>query len=383
MQTEAADLDNQGKAKIQGGTVIDRSGTVKRVQSLAKARVVNLLFAPLLLGLFYQWAGYTVLSGVLYGIGILCAESLIRRYGKAPWVQLCSVLFDHIFIGYCIYHSNSWDLYPLYLLPMSTAARALPWGGALGVGLIAFLSEIILIRVNPDHQLWLHLIFFFLYISVIDTFAGRERRANWAKREIAAVLQDIRLAHRHLEEHNRWLTLQAQTDPMTGLYNFRHFEQMLQQYYALAHRYRSPLSLIMLDVDFFKKLNDTYGHAMGDKVLRTIAHQIRDNARNDDLVCRYGGEEFAILLPRTGLKQAGELAERIRASIEEYYRLYAEEEGLATPVTVSLGVSSFPERASSPKDLRKQADAALYLAKERGRNRVVIDDGRSSRIEAE
>ncbi len=240
-----------------------------------------------------------------------------------------------------------------------------------------------MIRVNPDHQLWLHLIFFFLYISVIDTFAGRERRANWAKREIAAVLQDIRLAHRHLEEHNRWLTLQAQTDPMTGLYNFRHFEQMLQQYYALAHRYRSPLSLIMLDVDFFKKLNDTYGHAMGDKVLRTIAHQIRDNARNDDLVCRYGGEEFAILLPRTGLKQAGELAERIRASIEEYYRLYAEEEGLATPVTVSLGVSSFPERASSPKDLRKQADAALYLAKERGRNRVVIDDGRSSRIEAE
>lgn len=357
---------------------MNRSDIVKRVPSVTKARLANLLLAPLVLALLFGWSGYALLSGILYGLGILCAELLIRRFGKDPWVSLFSILFDLIFIGYCVYQSNTWDLYPLYILPMSTAVRAFPWGGTIGVGIIAVLSEVILIQAAPDIRLVLHIIILILFISILDSFVGRERRAAWAKKEIAAVLQDVRLAHKDLEKHNQRLTLQAQTDPMTGLYNYGYFAQMIQKYFSLAQKYKSPLSLIMVDVDFFKKLNDTYGHPMGDKVLRTIAHLIRENARNDDLVCRYGGEEFAVILPRTGLIQGGELAERIRVAIEEYYSLYGELEGLATSVTVSLGVSSFPERALSPKSLREQADAALYLAKERGRNQVALDEGVST-----
>jgi|Deesub1362A_J573_1020465.scaffolds.fasta_scaffold00395_19 diguanylate cyclase (GGDEF)-like protein len=150
-------------------------------------------------------------------------------------------------------------------------------------------------------------------------------------------------------------------DPLTGLANRRLMYIELERSFAKAKRYETPLSVIMLDIDYFKKYNDTYGHAAGDKLLKDIAEIVQQSVRKADLVARYGGEEFFILLPETRLTEAYAAAERIRRAVER-----------RTEVTISLGVSSYRQDMQIKEDLIKKADEALYQAKERGRNRVEL-----------
>ena len=157
---------------------------------------------------------------------------------------------------------------------------------------------------------------------------------------------------------------QALTDALTNCFNRRFFEIQLERDLHLATRMRQPVSLIMLDIDHFKRVNDTHGHDAGDAALRQIASALREEVRGVDTAARYGGEEFAIILPQAGLEGALAVAERLRARIE----------GEVMPgvgsVTASLGVASFPVHASSRDLLVTTADRALYLAKRSGRNRV-------------
>jgi diguanylate cyclase (GGDEF)-like protein len=165
---------------------------------------------------------------------------------------------------------------------------------------------------------------------------------------------------------------QAITDGLTGLYNYRYFHERLHQEFARAQRYGLPLSLLMLDIDDFKRFNDCYGHPVGDLVLgevgKVFAEQFR---RHVDLAARYGGEEFVILLPNTSRDGAQIVGERIRASIAA-----AELPGVGSDdeahVTVSVGLASFPGAARSPDELVRNADKALYLAKRLGKNRVEV-----------
>ncbi len=169
----------------------------------------------------------------------------------------------------------------------------------------------------------------------------------------------------------------AFSDAMTGLDNFRCFEQNLGEEMRRAERYDRPLSLILLDIDHFKKFNDTLGHQAGDALLGQLATVLRDCLRSVDKPARYGGEEFVVLCPETGSAEASLIAERIRRSVAQATfalvdQEQADQSGLprTTQVTVSVGYATFPRDARSPRDLIRCADEALYAAKASGRNAV-------------
>lgn len=159
------------------------------------------------------------------------------------------------------------------------------------------------------------------------------------------------------------------TDGMTDLHNFRYFELRLKEEVVRHKRTKSGLSLLILDVDNFKNFNDTMGHPAGDDVLRKIAHILKESVRENDIVSRYGGEEFAVILPVVDKEGARILAERIRENIEQTYFEHEEIQPLGK-VTISIGVAALQEDASDYQELLNSADRALYSAKNDGRNRV-------------
>jgi len=168
----------------------------------------------------------------------------------------------------------------------------------------------------------------------------------------------VAIEHARLYEAARERALH---DPLTGLANRRLMELVLERNLARARRAGSELSLVMIDVDHFKRFNDAHGHTAGDVVLRQLATAITASVRDADLAARYGGEEFLLLLPDAGLKQAAEAAERVRQLV-----------AAQTAVTISLGVACFHERLGSAQALVDAADAAMYRAKRAGRNRVEL-----------
>ena len=160
----------------------------------------------------------------------------------------------------------------------------------------------------------------------------------------------------------------ATTDGLTELYNHRYFQEQLQQLVLHAKRYEVPLSFIIIDIDFFKKFNDTYGHQSGDAVLRQVAMELKKNVRSSDIVCRYGGEEMSIILPNTKYEEAVGIANKLCTIIaSKKYKLSSNRE---SNVTISLGVASFGEDGTEPAKIIEAADKRLYNAKENGRNRV-------------
>ena len=160
----------------------------------------------------------------------------------------------------------------------------------------------------------------------------------------------------------------ATIDGLTELYNHRYFQDTLKKQIDISRRYNQPVSLIICDIDFFKKFNDTYGHQAGDAVLRQVAQTLKKNSRTTDYVCRYGGEEMSIILPNTGVEEAVLLANRICSAVSEKpFHLTPVD---TAPVTISLGVATFPDNAQTPQDLIEWADKGLYYAKEHGRNQV-------------
>ncbi|MDH6266763.1 two-component system cell cycle response regulator [Rhizobium sp. SG_E_25_P2] len=162
----------------------------------------------------------------------------------------------------------------------------------------------------------------------------------------------------------------AVTDGLTGLNNRRYLDRHLKTLFERAKLRGRPLSLCITDIDRFKSVNDTYGHDAGDEVLREFANRIRQTVRGADLACRFGGEEFVVVMPDTTPETAALVAERLREVVEiELFKLRAS--GLTLPITASIGISSTVWGAETPDQLLKQADKALYEAKHAGRNRVV------------
>ncbi|MCI0372128.1 MAG: GGDEF domain-containing protein, partial [candidate division NC10 bacterium] len=165
----------------------------------------------------------------------------------------------------------------------------------------------------------------------------------------------------------------ASTDELTGLFNHRQFYLLLGQEVRRALRYGRNLSLIMLDIDYFKAYNDRYGHLAGDEALRQIARVLKTKSRDVDMVARYGGEEFTIILPETELPQAAVQAERLRVAVEGH-RFSPAAEG---HLTVSVGAATLIEGMDRPEQLVHRADQGLYEAKASGRNRVCLAAGRA------
>lgn len=160
----------------------------------------------------------------------------------------------------------------------------------------------------------------------------------------------------------------ATTDGLTELYNHRYFQEQMQNQVSHSKRYGVPLSLIIIDIDFFKKFNDTYGHQSGDAVLRQVAFALKKNVRATDIVCRYGGEEMSIILPNTKYEEAVGIANKLCTIVSEKKCKLAN--GKESNVTISLGVSTYGADGETPAIIIESADKRLYHAKENGRNRV-------------
>jgi diguanylate cyclase (GGDEF)-like protein len=162
----------------------------------------------------------------------------------------------------------------------------------------------------------------------------------------------------------------ACTDGLTGLYNQRQFKKMFPEEVARSSRYGKPLSLILFDVDNFKKFNDIYGHPTGDVVLQELANLLKELLRGSDMLYRYGGEEFVALLPETAFPDALCVAERIRIFVETESRRFLDRVSIGQGITVSVGVASFPEDGNTPAALFKSVDDLMYEAKRLGKNQV-------------
>ena len=237
-----------------------------------------------------------------------------------------------------------------------------------------------------------------LYILTHLSFSEAEARRHWKKvmkhRESlrAALLRDVGLRVALLDYFvnvNRELRnpkvieiaiyerteRSALTDGLTGLYNHAYFLQALRREVQRARRHRSRISVVLLDLDDFKKVNDSRGHVEGDKVLMKAAALVRDSVREIDVAARYGGEEFAVVLTETDRAGAELVAERIRRRIEDHFR-----RGRASPpVTISGGVATWPDNAGGADELLRRADEALYRAKAAGKNCIVLAAGERRR----
>lgn len=202
------------------------------------------------------------------------------------------------------------------------------------------------------------------------------------KKKIMLEIESMRATqqtyHQQLEEaQTRLATQQAQLeklqseatiDFLTQVGNRRAFDERLQSEFERARRYHSPLGLLMLDIDHFKKVNDTYGHPAGDKLLQLVAHILKQEIRSSDYLARYGGEEFAIILPETAENQITRVAEKMRASVAGSKLRYEDQ---SISVTISIGATTLDAKDTTPDLLLSRTDAALYDAKKGGRDRVV------------
>jgi diguanylate cyclase (GGDEF)-like protein len=197
----------------------------------------------------------------------------------------------------------------------------------------------------------------------VDQFTERDLRM------LSIVARSAALALENAELHKRTEELTV-IDELTETYNYRYFIQKLREEKRRAIRYSLPLSLIMVDIDRFKKLNDTYGHESGNIVLKELSHIIQECVRDVDIFVRYGGEEFAIILPQTAQSEATVIGERIREQVES--ALIDVGKAGRLKITVSVGVTSFPENGKSQEELVSVADQAMYRAKGEGRNLVRV-----------
>jgi two-component system cell cycle response regulator len=163
----------------------------------------------------------------------------------------------------------------------------------------------------------------------------------------------------------------AVIDELTGLYNRRYFDRHLSLMLEKAREHERDMAVMLIDMDFFKSVNDNHGHDIGDAVLKEFSQRLRRNIRGVDLACRFGGEEFVVLMPDTDFRQAQSVAERVRIAVAE--RAFETNELRPLTVTCSVGVALNEHQLDTPEMILKRADVALYRAKREGRNRVVFD----------
>ena len=201
-------------------------------------------------------------------------------------------------------------------------------------------------------------------LLILGDRGGECHNVDRAQRIARALADSTSLALSNISLREQ-LRTQSLRDPMTGLYNRRYMEDTLDRFISLAHRQNQPTSVLMIDLDNFKVLNDEHGHAKGDAVLKDVAAQVVGALRPSDVVCRYGGEELLVILPDCGVDDAMMRAEQVRARIE----LLSDQHGCN--VAASIGVASLPDSAKSASDLLSASDQALYDAKAAGKNQVL------------
>jgi len=213
-------------------------------------------------------------------------------------------------------------------------------------------------------------------LEVISAVVNRANEKVQLLQRNKTLMVSLKKHTEELERLNSNLEDLATHDGLTGLHNHRYFRESLEQELSRSARHERPFSLVFIDVDHFKKFNDTHGHMAGDEVLKGLSIIFRNGKRASTVVARYGGEEFVALLPEATKDKASAYAELVRSQVEA--AMFQDGHGRnQCKVTISLGVSTFPEDGSDSKSLLEYADRALYQAKEKGRNRVCIQGAKT------
>ena len=308
------------------------------------------------LNVYLAFLGYTVvtslsLCAILAGVFPAC---FVEGVGLTPFKKVSEYVISLIFVASAVVLFRKREAFDPKVMNWLIVSLVLSVGAEL-----AFTFYISVYDFSNLIGHFFKIVAFYLIYKAI-TEMGLEKPHQILFRNLKQSETALRNA---LEEVERL----AITDSLTGLYNHRHLFELAGHEFQRAHRYRLPLSVMMLDIDEFKRVNDTHGHAIGDQVLQGVAECCRKELREVDVIGRYGGDEFVALLPETGLSAACQVAERLRKSIAE--RALDTKAGRVT-VTVSLGVAVLDDKHLTPEILLDRADKALYVAKQNGRNRV-------------
>ena len=301
----------------------------RRAPEPLAAEIRNMLFDALALGVWSAAMGFPLWIAFLFGIGP-CINLVAFQGGRG----VLKALSVHLLGMALVWLVAGWRFEPHTSLPVSVLS-------------IVCLSAYLVVYGLSAHA------------RAVKLHQVRER-LHRNEKALQAQLDEIRLLQNQLKD-------QVDRDPLTGLFNRRHLAATMDRELARCARDDAPISAIMIDIDHFKQINDTHGHPVGDEVLKAVAAVLAQSLRAGDIACRYGGEEFLLLLPGTALETAKARAESMVHRVAEL-RLQVQE--LALEVQVSAGVAEAPLNATDAATLIQQADAALYRAKAAGRNRV-------------
>lgn len=330
-----------------------------------------------------EWGRLPLLLVVWFVYNIFYGHHILRRFRcscdpdpRTEFLAYGSLVLDLVLISWMVASHGGVNsayvvLYPTAMIAFAAIChrriRVFTAGlAALGAYTVAsfvangfsFLSE---------EVFWAYTLFGLSFLVTSRRFlevVGEHERLLREKVELEASSQELAAVNEALHE----LSFK---DALTGLYNHRFFYHRLSEEIRRAEVTGQPVALLMLDIDFFKEFNDTHGHVKGDMVLKSVADLMRRHCRETDIVCRYGGEEFAVILPGTGAETAGAVGERIRSAIAEH-NFPGQETQPGGRITVSLGAAVFPTDAASGGDLVDRADQALYKAKHSGKNKVQL-----------
>lgn len=279
--------------------------------------------------------------------------------------------------------------YPVFFMMPIVAATM--FGGFIDAIVCAFVATVVtllfryqaagadLAQLFGDHRMLVTIVLFYMVACVVGYLFKIQReqfiRNQRMNEELEIAYNQLSASHDQLQSYtgiiekmNKEMEQLAITDELTMLYNYRYFQITLDK--ELKRNRYSYLSLIMMDLDHFKQYNDRYGHTMGNRILFEIAKIIKENVRDVDTVVRYGGEEFAVILPSTETEEAYHMAERIRSIVSDF--VYNSPEGIPSSVTLSSGIACFPKDSRNKSELISHADLALFKAKQSGRNKVLV-----------
>jgi diguanylate cyclase (GGDEF)-like protein len=277
-----------------------------------------------------------------------------RRESRVKITLECAVMIA--FITWVVFYSGRIEspLLNLYLLPIIASSLIL---GKLvtAVGVVAIAFCYMALSYQPDSNGFSAMTYWGSLLALLAPVI----LVAYITTMLAA---DIRYAVEKIKQV-------SDTDDLTGLYNMRAFSSILQRAFKQSVRHAHPLSIVMVDSDNLKSINDSHGHEAGNRLLQHVVRCIRDELRGSDVMARFGGDEFVILLPETHGRGAQEMAERIRKSVES--SRFDIRGGDAT-ITVSIGIASYPEDGGNLEVILDKADKAMYRAKQRGRNQVVV-----------
>lgn len=310
----------------------------------------------------------------------MAAFGLAKQSDHQWQAELWNLRVDSLIYGAWA-SASGFPLWISFVLFLAATVNMTAFGGTPGTlqGLLLFSlgalpAQVVLGGVfTPDTSPKVTALSIICVTGYLLTVAYEAYRRSKRLHELSAKARQSEDALHHQLEENRKLQValreEANRDPMTGLFNRRYLEPTFDRELARCIREKRPISLLIMDVDHFKQVNDTFGHPAGDEVLKALAKRLTAGSRAEDIPCRLGGEEFLVVMPKMPLATALERAEAWRTG-------FASEpvQTGAGPIhaTISLGVASFPEHGESPSELLEAADAALYRAKMTGRNRVEL-----------